>query len=56
MKTVDPYCEWLGIAAKDQPPDQYRPLGLELSEENPHGTRRGGRYDGWRRWLLVLER
>jgi hypothetical protein len=34
MKTVDPYYEWLGIPSKDQPPNHYRLLGLELFEEN----------------------
>ncbi len=34
MKTVDPYYEWLGIPPKDQPPNHYRLLGLELFEEN----------------------
>ncbi len=33
-KTVDPYYEWLGIPPKDQPPNHYRLLGLELFEEN----------------------
>jgi hypothetical protein len=31
-KTVDPYDEWLGIPPKDQPPNHYRLLGLELFE------------------------
>jgi len=34
MTTVDPYYEWLGIPPKDQPPNHYRLLGLELFEEN----------------------
>jgi hypothetical protein len=34
MNTVDPYYEWLGIQPKDQPPNHYRLLGLELFEEN----------------------
>jgi len=34
MKTVDPYYEWLGIPPKDQPPNHYRLLGLELFEDN----------------------
>ena len=34
MKTIDPYYEWLGIPPKDQPPNHYRLLGLELFEEN----------------------
>jgi tetratricopeptide (TPR) repeat protein len=33
-KVVDPYYEWLGIPPKDQPPNHYRLLGLELFEEN----------------------
>jgi len=33
-KTVDPYYEWLGIPPKDQPPNHYRLLGLELFEAN----------------------
>lgn len=32
--TRDPYYEWLGIPPKDQPPNHYRLLGLELFEEN----------------------
>ncbi len=32
--TIDPYYEWLGIPPKDQPPNLYRLLGLELFEEN----------------------
>lgn len=30
----DPYYEWLGIPPKDQPPNHYRLLGIELFEEN----------------------
>ena len=33
-KTMDPYYEWLGIPPKDQPPNHYRLLGLELFEQN----------------------
>ena len=33
-KTVDPYYEWLGIPPKDQPPNHYRLLGVELFEQN----------------------
>jgi hypothetical protein len=33
-KTVDPYYEWLGIPPRDQPPNHYRLLGVELFEEN----------------------
>lgn len=32
--TRDPYYEWLGIPPKDQPPNHYRLLGLEIFEEN----------------------
>ena len=28
----DPYHKWLGIPAKDQPPNHYRLLGIELFE------------------------
>ncbi|MEZ6064492.1 MAG: hypothetical protein R3B90_02015 [Planctomycetaceae bacterium] len=31
----DPYHVWLGIPPKDQPPNHYRLLGLELFEDNP---------------------
>lgn len=31
----DPYSDWLGIPAEDQPPDHYRLLGLPLYEANP---------------------
>lgn len=30
----DPYYEWLGIPPKDQPPNHYRLLGIELFEAN----------------------
>ena len=30
----DPYYEWLGIPRKDQPPNHYRLLGIEVYEEN----------------------
>jgi len=30
----DPYYEWLGIPPKDQPPNHYRLLGIELFESN----------------------
>ncbi len=30
----DPYYEWLGIPPKDQPPNLYRLLGIELFESN----------------------
>ena len=32
----DPYHEWLGIPPKDQPPNHYRLLGVELFEEQPN--------------------
>jgi hypothetical protein len=31
----DAYYKWLGIPPKDQPPNHYRLLGIELFEENP---------------------
>ena len=31
----DPYRKWLGIPPKDQPPNHYRLLGLELFETDP---------------------
>ena len=31
----DPYHEWLGIPASEQPPHHYRLLGIQLFEENP---------------------
>src|SRR5262249_38380101 len=34
----DPYYQWLGIAPKDQPPNHYRLLGLDLAETNPDVT------------------
>ena len=30
----DPYRKWLGIPPKDQPPNHYRLLGLELYEDD----------------------
>jgi len=33
-KPFDPYHVWLGIPPKDQPPNHYRLLGIELLEEN----------------------
>lgn len=35
MPTFDPYYKWLGIRPKDQPPDHYRLLGLDLFEADP---------------------
>ena len=31
----DPYHKWLGIQPKDQPPNHYRLLGVELFESDP---------------------
>src|SRR4029079_5515372 len=31
----DPYRKWLGIPPKDQPPNHYRLLGIELFENDP---------------------
>ena len=31
----DPYHKWLGIPPKDQPPNHYRLLGIELFESDP---------------------
>jgi hypothetical protein len=31
----DPYHKWLGIPAKDQPPNHYRLLGIDLFESDP---------------------
>jgi len=31
----DPYHKWLGIPPKDQPPNHYRLLGLEMLESDP---------------------
>lgn len=33
--SFDPYHVWLGIPPKEQPPNHYRLLGLELYEDNP---------------------
>jgi hypothetical protein len=33
-RTIDPYYEWLGIPPKDQPPNHYRLLAIELFEDN----------------------
>ena len=32
----DPYYEWLGIPAEDQPPDHYQLLGIKQFEDNPN--------------------
>jgi hypothetical protein len=31
----DPYHKWLGIPPKDQPPNHYRLLGVDLFESDP---------------------
>ena len=33
--SFDPYYQWLAIPPRDQPPNRYRLLGIELFEENP---------------------
>ena len=33
-ESFDAYHEWLGIAPKDQPPNHYRLLGIDLYEAN----------------------
>lgn len=35
MSEFDPYYKWLGIPPKDQPPNHYRLLGIELFESDP---------------------
>ena len=35
----DPYHRWLGIAPKDQPPNHYRLLGIDLFEDDPEVIR-----------------
>ncbi|MGO8748920.1 MAG: SUMF1/EgtB/PvdO family nonheme iron enzyme [Thermoguttaceae bacterium] len=37
--TFDPYHRWLGIQPKDQPPNHYRLLGIELFESDPEVIR-----------------
>lgn len=34
-ETFDPYHRWLGISPKDQPPNHYRLLSIDLFESNP---------------------
>lgn len=34
MPDFDPYHKWLGISPKDQPPNHYRLLGIELFEDD----------------------
>ncbi len=35
MPTFDPYHQWLGIPAAEQPPNHYRLLGVPLLESDP---------------------
>ena len=35
MSSFDPYYKWLGISPKDQPPNHYRLLGIDLFESDP---------------------
>jgi len=35
QEVFDPYRKWLGIAPKDQPPNFYRLLGIDLFESDP---------------------
>ncbi len=35
MSSFDPYHKWLGISPRDQPPNHYRLLGIELFESDP---------------------
>lgn len=35
MSSFDPYHKWLGIAPKDQPPNHYRLLAIDLFESDP---------------------
>lgn len=37
--TFDPYHRWLGISPKDQPPNHYRLLGIDLFESDPEVIR-----------------
>lgn len=34
-ENFDPYRKWLGISPKDQPPNHYRLLGIELFDDDP---------------------
>ena len=34
-EAFDAYHKWLGISPKDQPPNHYRLLGIDLFEDNP---------------------
>ena len=34
MADFDPYYQWLAVPPKDQPPNHYRLLGVELFESN----------------------
>ena len=37
--TFDPYHRWLGISPKDQPPNHYRLLAIDLFESDPEVIR-----------------
>ncbi|MGO8750102.1 MAG: formylglycine-generating enzyme family protein [Thermoguttaceae bacterium] len=39
--TFDPYHRWLGISPKDQPPNHYRLLAIDLFESDPEVIRDG---------------
>ena len=41
MTNFDAYYHWLGIPPKDQPPNHYRMLGIELFEDNRDVIRQG---------------
>jgi hypothetical protein len=34
-ESFDAYYKWLGISPKDQPPNHYRLLGIELFDDDP---------------------
>ncbi|MGO8746746.1 MAG: protein kinase domain-containing protein [Thermoguttaceae bacterium] len=40
-EVFDPYHRWLGISPKDQPPNHYRILGIDLFESDPEVIRDG---------------
>jgi hypothetical protein len=35
MATFNPYHKWLGISLKEQPPNHYRQLGIDVFESDP---------------------
>ena len=43
MPSMDPYFEWMGISAEEQPPDHYRLLALPVFEENPKAIQAAAR-------------